>query len=332
MKKGIVLALLLTLAGHLFAQSQGDAAKVAIRVHQPERDFIQGQTRDALENKLLQIATQNGMAANGMGDRFVITAKGNVASKNLVTGSPSKVAEKISLTILVGDVVENKIFGSATLMLTGVGMNEAQAEMAAINTLKPQTSELAQLIANAKEQIVAYYEDNCERIIKDAYAKAARQEYDAALSDLANVPAVSTVAYNKCRDAIHDIYIQKIDSEGKALLTKAQMAWSTNPHAAGAKEAINYLQGINVLASCQPDAEKLMATIVAKLDQDEKREIEKHERAYRDAKEREAKMLALEQRRSEKREALRDKVIDVALDAVREGYADPLILKNVMSW
>ena len=88
----------------------GQPDQIYISVVQPERDEIPYEASKQLERKLSQLLTSNGISSQDENNRFVITAKVDIISKNIVATAPQRIAETIDLTFLVGDIVENKVF------------------------------------------------------------------------------------------------------------------------------------------------------------------------------------------------------------------------------
>jgi hypothetical protein len=130
MKKCFVFITLL-IAGSLYSFGQTD--QLYISVVQPERSDISAEAGKQLERKMTQLLTANGISSLDKNNRFVFTAKVDLTSKDIVATTPQRISEKLDLTLLVGDVVENKVFETITIPLIGIGINENKAFIAAIN-------------------------------------------------------------------------------------------------------------------------------------------------------------------------------------------------------
>ena len=117
MKKVFVVFTLLV-AGTICSFGQTD--QLYISVVQPERSEISAEAGKQLERKMTQLLTANGISSQDANNRFVITAKVDITSKDIVASTPQRISEKMDITFLVGDVVENKVFET---ILNDFGIN-----------------------------------------------------------------------------------------------------------------------------------------------------------------------------------------------------------------
>ena len=110
-----------------------------------------------LETKLQSALTANGYADNGYIERFVLTAKVDITQKDITPTTPSRISEKMDITLMVGDVVENKIYATVTLQSAGIGINENKAFISAFCSIMGDNPKIQQMLSEAKEKIMDYY-------------------------------------------------------------------------------------------------------------------------------------------------------------------------------
>lgn len=361
MKKGFILIILfIVFAGSIYAQTD----QLSISVVQPDRDEIPSEAGKQLERKMSQLLTANSTSSLDANNRFVITAKANVTSKDIVASTPQRISEKIDLTLIIGDMVENKVFETITLPLIGIGINENKAFIAAINQIKPQDKDLVAFLDRAKEKIVNYYSVRCLQIIKQAQQLASNNEYDEAIYQLMQVPDICDCS-KECQDLMIEYAIRKNNAEAAQLLNEAKARWAASPTSEGASQVADIIAKMPANTDSQSKVESLIAAINRKLRQDEKRQWDFKMKKYNDAKERERREFQLRvdqqtadnelrakqveanvQNRREELEAkkrqhaeeqtTRRKMIDAA-KSVGLGFANNLpkaitYIKNVMSW
>ena len=180
--------------------------------------------------KNIETKLQRALASNGIGDmdytqRFVLAAKVDVLQNDVLPSNPPKVSKKLELTLMVGDVVENKIYETCTMTLAGIGTNDAKAFISAFSRVNPNNEELQTMLASAKEEIMAYYEDNCDYIISNANSLASQQKYDESIARLMSVPACCQSSYERCQAAAAKIYGQRLNAECLVLLNEARNEW-----------------------------------------------------------------------------------------------------------
>ena len=139
----------------LFAQS----GTISINVFVPEDDMPAEASR-MLVTKLNQIVTNYGLADNGLTDRFFLSPEVVVSTKDIVPSNPPKVSQKLDVILMIGDVVDNKLYGSLSLPVVGVGQNENKAFINAFQKIPVKSKQLEAFMTETKEKIVAFYQQN----------------------------------------------------------------------------------------------------------------------------------------------------------------------------
>ena len=286
MKKYTFILFLVVMTLSLSAQTLNDEQRLSILPYVPQRTSLSEPARSLLESKIQQVISNNGISDKGFQQRFVMTAKVNATSKDIIAGPPSMVSLKYDVMFMIGDVIENKIYSTITIPIVGVGQTDAKAMLNALKAIKSNDTRLKQLIEKSKETIISYYRANSQRIISDAYTKVEQNMYNEALYMLASVPDVCLDCYFLCQDAIVDIYRRLINDNGQKLFNKAKEEWVKSPNYVGAEIAINYIEQIDINAECQNDVQSLLVEIGEKIKVDEKRDWDFKMQKYRDEQKR----------------------------------------------
>lgn len=348
-KRSLQLLLFAMMACPLFAQSD----QFYISVVQPERAEIPSEAGKQLERKMVQLLTTNGISSIDANNRFVITAKADITSKDIVSSTPQRVSEKIDLTFLIGDMVENKIFETTTLSLIGIGINENKAFIAAVNQIKPQNQKLTAFLDRAKDKIVNYYSVRCSQIIKKAQKLAGNNEYNEAIYLLMQVPDICDCS-KECQDLMVEYTTKRNNARAAQLLNEAKARWAASPNSEGASEVADIITMIPANTDSQSKVESLIASINKKLRQDEKRQWEYKMKQYNDNLEREKREYQLrvdqqiadnelrvnqaenQKRQQAEEQATRRKIIDAA-KSIGLGFVNNLpktitYINNVMTW
>lgn len=282
--------------------SYGQTEQLYISVVQPERSEISAEAGKQLERKMTQLLTANGISSQDANNRFVMTAKIDITSKDIVASTPQRISEKIDLTFLVGDVVDNKVFETITIPLIGIGINENKAFIAAINQLKPQNAELSEFIDRAKKKIVDYYAIRCSQIVKQAQKLASGNEYDEAIYQLIQIPDICDCA-KECQDLMIEYIIKRNDAIAAQLYNEAKARWAASPTQQGALEVADIIAKIPANTSSESKVNSLINTINKKLRDDEKRQWDFKMKQYNDAqaKERREYQLRVEKQMADNR-------------------------------
>lgn len=235
-----------------------------------------------LETKLQSALIQNGYADNGYTERFVLTAKVDITQKDITPTTPTRISEKMDITLMVGDVVENKLFATLTLQAAGIGINENKAFINAFRNIKGDNPKIQKMLNEAKTKIVDYYTNQCPEIMRRADGLIGNRSYDEAIFLLSSVPDVCSDCFSKCQGRLGPIYKQKIDYEAVLLLEKAKNVWASNQNTYGANEVADIISQINPNASNYPKVISLRNTISSKLQADAKREWDFRMKQYED--------------------------------------------------
>lgn len=289
MKKTLLFCIVLFVAMGSFAQENA----LSITVVQPECKNVPEEARASLENQLDRILTENGVIS-GMSDRFVISAKVTIVQRDIMPSNPPKVSEKVDVTIMIGDAIDNRVFGKTTISVNGIGVTETKAFVQAFQHISPNNGKVKQLVQTASTQIMDYYRNHCDDILAEADRLAKNNQYDEALTKLITIPEVCGECYSMAQTKAMALYQTKIDEESQSLFKQAQTAWAVHHDYRQAETAMAYLLQINPHSAVVAQADDLFQDIEKTL-----RTQEKAQEKRRLEKEKEE---AARQRKREKRE------------------------------
>lgn len=250
------------------ATAQDFSRDIPLMVIVPEQtDGLPDGARSYLENKLIQVAATSGLAAGIDYANFFIAPKIALGTKDIIGGTQQKIALNIEMTLYIGDYTGQKIFSTTTLNLKGVGTNETKAYIAGVRSLTPQNKALQNFLAEGKTKIIAWYDAQCDNIIKEADMLALQKEYKHALYLLTSIPNACQ-CYDKSLKATAKVWQQYINYVCEVNMAKAQSIWAANQNIDGANEAGNYLSEIYPDASCYGEAQRLTNEIKTKMKED----------------------------------------------------------------
>lgn len=260
MKKLILTCLLGVFCLSMLAQD--DAGNVSITAVQPTYENIPDAARANLETKMQRIISECGLASSAA-DRFILTARVDITEKEINTAG--MIVQRMEITFIVGDVIEEKVYGTTTINAMGIGETEAKCYIKAFQSIKTNTPELLAFINQAKDDIASYYTNNCQFIIQEADRMIGMQQYGEAIATLVAVPKVCTECYTTCQTKAIDIYKIQIEHEGKQLIQEARNAWLVKRDYDCAEKALDILAKVNPDAQCQSEANLLIDEINTQL-------------------------------------------------------------------
>ena len=311
MKKIILTCLLGMFSLSILAQE--DAGRVSISAVQPTYENIPDAARANLETKMQRIISGCGLASSEA-DRFIITARVDITEKEINTAG--MVVQRMEITFMIADVVEEKIYGTSTINAVGIGETDTKCFIKAFQTIRPNNPALLEFVNKAKEDIVSYYTNNCQFIIQEANRMIGMQQYGEAIAALVAVPNVCTECYTACQTKAIDIYKIQIEHEGKQLIQEARNAWLVKRDYDCADKALDILTKVNPDAQCQSEANLLIDEINTQL-----RKIEAAEAAAAKARW-EFKMKQYEDKMALERQKQADKAAVLGTFANRFGRID----------
>lgn len=269
------------LCAPLFAQEKeagrlDDEQRVALTAIVLDDEIPAGAAKQ-LENKMNQLAAKNGCAATA-NSRFIITCSADVLTKDITASAPPMHAYTVALNFYVGDGVEGRLFSSYTIETKGVGQTPDKAYINALKNVRINDPGLKAMINKGKEEIVAYYNTNCDIIIAEAKSKAARNEFSAAIDQLTEIPPVCEACYRRALAESEVIYAAWRDHICEMALAKAQNAWATRD----SKAAAEALCLVPTDGACYDEAVALRNQIASRLDSNDKRDWDYKMQQYED--------------------------------------------------
>lgn len=276
-----VLAFLLFACSGVSCKADVGDDGIFISVIQPDSDGLPQDAAEQLSNKMERLITMYGIVDTDPNSRFVITAKCDVVSKDIVGGAPQRISQKLDISFMVGDAIENKVFETCTLTATGIGTSESKAYINAINKVNVNNPLFETFIEKAKEKILQYYSIRCDQIVNQAKQQAANRDYSRALYLLMQVPTLCDCA-ETCQELMLEYYYAYNEATAAKLLNQAKAKWASSPNADGASDVANIIKGIPANTSVQPELNKLISEINEKLRDDEKRDWKFKMQQYND--------------------------------------------------
>ena len=199
--------------------------------------------KNALSEKLNEIASTYATAGSGYKNRFIITANVLEKTKSVTNTVPIMYAYNLQFNIYIGDGLAGIKFHSLSLNFKGVGKTEESAYLMALDEIDVSSDQVKTFVENGIVKIIEYYNSQCDFILKDAQTLAGIKNYDEAIYSLASVPEVCKDCYNKCLDKITEVYKVKIENECQQNIAKAKTLMAQE----------NYNDAASMLSAVTPD-------------------------------------------------------------------------------
>lgn len=264
MKKNLIIGICSLIAivasASSYAQTE-EAATIPLTVIAVKQQSVPETAMTYLNDKLMQVATKNGLGTTDYNSRFVITASIIPVTKDIIPGPPRQFSENLDITFYIVDNIDQKIYSSATVSAKAVEASEEKVLIKAIRSINVGSPKIAEFVNNGREKIITYYESQCDNIIAKAKSLASQNMFEAALFELNSIPSCCTEAYKKSSKVAEGVFDTYVDYWGNVCLSKARNLWMSEPNAQGAKKAGEYLCQILPYSKSYPNAEKLYQEI-----------------------------------------------------------------------
>ena len=243
---------------------------------------IPAEAASNLSNKIDRILSSYGYGSVSTVERAVLSVAIDIIENNVTPTNPPRVSKKIELTLKLGDVVDNKVFGSTSIMLSGIGTNDNKAFISSFSTLKPENKNIKKFFADVDDAIAAYYAENKQVLLNKARSIALTGNFDEAIAYLVTVPPVNADCYSACQSQAIVYYTEKVNQSSQAAFNNARAAWTSAKDAVGASRALSFLKQVDPASDVYPEALTLWDEISDKLDKDELEAKEHAKQVYED--------------------------------------------------
>ena len=140
-----------------------------------------------------------------------------------------------NVTLYVGNILSDAVFGTTSVKLVGVGENERQAAMNAARELNDNSS-IQHMLSQSVQKIIDYYNSHTDEIKSQVNGYLSRGKYDEAYAILRSVPQEATETFKYAQSQLEKVgsrMLEKYSTENFARL-KAAIAASEgtyNPEA-----------------------------------------------------------------------------------------------------
>ena len=190
------------------------AIKLTIMVQKPNADFPQNATQ-ALEARMMTIASKNGIVGYGGDPAFVFAALITPISKDVTTTAPVKKVIKYTMNLYVANIVTGDVYGSSSMEIMGIGKSFELAAVNAMNSVE-DNSNIQKMLNESSEKIVSWYQNHSKEFVSKVNDYISHEEYGKAYALLASVPSEATECFQYAQEnksKVHEKFLQKVSSD-----------------------------------------------------------------------------------------------------------------------
>jgi hypothetical protein len=244
----------LVIVSAVASYAQNEESQINISVAMPAQCDLEDNAKTILKNKLLSLATSEGVAATECG-AIVMVPSLTVTDEQVIEGGMRNIYTiEMQLSVSVMNILNGTVFSTIQANCKSEGYSKREAERNAMKKLDLTTRTEQMRIAKAK--IEDYYQNNTEVIIAKAMTLAQQQAYDEALAYLSSYPE-SMSGYAQVSTAIATIFKKAQTQYCSQLLQEARSYYANRDF----ESAAAILSMVDATSSCAQEAKQLQAKI-----------------------------------------------------------------------
>ena len=244
--------------------------KIKLTVMVPDEN-LSVEAAKQLESKLIQMVTANGIGGLGGNPRYVLAPEVNLLKKEVTSTAPVRHLITYDITFYVADIILGTVFASSNIQATGVGDSETLAFLAAFSDLKPTDAKFQQMLSDAQNKIVAYYQEHGTELINEAKMLSAKGDYAEAMALLGSIPTEVGDVYESAIQLMDELLPKYLENECGLILSQFQAALGNQKNGVN-KEAMAYYAMIPANSSCKAEADAAYKEYKAQLSAEDQRE------------------------------------------------------------
>ena len=244
--------------------------KIKLTVMVPDEN-LSVEAAKQLESKLIQMVTANGIGGLGGNPRYVLAPEVNLLKNEVTSTAPVRHLITYGITFYVADIILGTVFASSNIQATGVGDSETLAFLAAFNDLKPTDAKFQQMLSDAQDKIVTYYQEHGSELVNEAKMLSAKGDYAEAMALLGSIPAEVGDVYKNAIQLMDELLPKYLENECGLILSQFQAALGNQKNGVN-KEAMAYYAMIPANSSCKAEADAAYKEYKAQLSAEDQRE------------------------------------------------------------
>lgn len=231
-------------------------------------EHIDAKTAEILQNKLMAIASVNGVAALGGDPGICMIPNLSLLSADVTATVPAKHKVTYNLSIYVGNLATGDIYGNVQKTILGVGDSRELAMINAVQSISANDNEYQQMLQQAEQSVIEYYNTNGDAVLAMAQGYLAANEFAQAMAILNGVPSVCQPLYNEAVALKSEILTKRFMANADELVAKMEAALglardNMNGYCA---EAMSYYTLIPANSPAKAKADQVYAAYIASLD------------------------------------------------------------------
>ena len=239
-------------------------------------------SKNVLRNKMVAMTSVNGVGAVDASPILCIIPTFAEMNHDITATVPAKHKIKYDFNVWVANLETGEVFGSAQQELLGIGDSEELALGNAISAVSPTDNKWQEMLKNAQDRIIEFYNTNGDRLIKEAQGYLATNDYSKAMLILNNIPMACGEVYDRALEVKNVVLNQYFQNEAEYLIYKMK-AYLALPRDDENGFSYDFLATYAMMppnSKAKAEADALYAEYVKSLDETAKKNMEKQQREW----------------------------------------------------
>ncbi len=236
---------------------------------------------DKLDNQVQQ-KLQKALMKNGVGSvpyvsRFAVVPTVIINNEVVTATVPQFYDVEMELVFSMCDVQTGRVYGTTSVETQCRGTNRENALTKGVAAMKyDRDPTFVEFIANSKQAIFDYYEQNLSTILNNAKQAANNHNYAQANFIIAEIPSGIPSYDTKVMPLLEEYAQKAIDDIAGKLLDQAKAAWAASPNAGGAEKVAEILMDMPPGSSYTKEIQSLIIKVEKDVKSIDKREWDLH--------------------------------------------------------
>lgn len=239
-------------------------------------------SKNVLHNKMVAITSVNGVGSVDASPILCVIPTFAEINHDITATVPAKHKIKYDFNVWVANLETGEVFASAQQDLLGIGDSEELALGNAISAVSPTDNKWQEMLKNAQDRIIEFYNTNGDRLIKEAQGYLVANQYSQAMLILNNIPMACGEVYDRALELKNNALNQYFQNDAEYLISKMK-AYLALPRDDENGFSYDFLAVYAMLppnSKAKAEADALYAEYVKSLDDIARKNMEKQQREW----------------------------------------------------
>ena len=254
--------------------------QVKLNIMLPEN--LSGNSKNVLHNKMVSMTSVNGVGSVDASPILCIIPTFAEMNHDITATVPAKHKVKYDFNVWVANLETGEVFGSAQQELLGIGDSEELAFGNAVSAISPNDNKWQEMLKTAQDRIIEFYNNNGDRLIKEAQGYLAVNEYSRAMLILNNIPMACGDVYDRALEVKNEVLDKYFQNDAASLISKMKtyLASPRDDENGFSHDFLALYAMVPPNSKAKAEADALYAEYVKSLDDFARKNMEKKQREW----------------------------------------------------